>query len=106
MRESLMRTIWFLPHIVVSVLLLLALSPTGVTCQESATVTASAADLSLLLNETSFLDIKVQGLAENENIQLKFWVQHDDLISVDPTTLPLVENDRVYKVSVTGLHPG
>lgn len=62
--------------------------------------------MSVLINETDTVDISIQGLPQDENIELKFWVQHEDLIKVDPTSLTLETNGEVYKVSITGLHPG
>lgn len=70
------------------------------------TITSPNADISVLVNRTEVVDISVKGLAANENVDLQLWVQHDDLIKVDPTTLTLDKNDQVYTFAVTGLHPG
>lgn len=64
------------------------------------------ADISVLVNRTETFDITIQGLAADRTIDLQFWAQHEDLIDVDPSTLVLEKNDQVYKVAVTGLHPG
>lgn len=91
--------------ILCTISLLVSVSFTIVAGDEP-TITASSADLSLLVNETSTLDVSIQGLAIDREIQLQFWVQHDDLVLVNPSTLSLDKNDQTYKVSVTGLQPG
>lgn len=70
------------------------------------TITSSTSDISLLLNETAALDVAIQGLPTGQSISLHFYVQHDDLIKVDPLIVTLDSDDKVYKVDVTGLHPG
>lgn len=70
------------------------------------TITASAADLSVLLNKTETLEVSIRGLPVDTDIPLTFYVQHDDLIEVAPATVTLASNDEVYKVVVRGLHPG
>lgn len=59
----------------------------------------------MLVNRTEVVDISVQGLADQETVQLNLWAQHEGLIKVDPVTVTLDKN-QVYQVDITGLHPG
>lgn len=92
---SILCTIWLLVSVSVTIV-----------ASDEPTIIASSADLSLLINETSTLDVSIQGLAAGREIELQFWTQHDDLILVNPSTLSLDKNDQMYQVSVTGLQPG
>ena len=70
------------------------------------TITASTADISLLIDETETVDVRVSGLSSGEKINLQFFAQHTELIRVEPTSLILDKNDATYKVNITGLSPG
>lgn len=72
----------------------------------SPTITANAEDFSLLVNQKETLYITVGGLTVDETINLKLWAQHEGLIKVEPTNLTLDQNDQMYNVIITGLHPG